>query len=50
MATMLLARVVLHEPMNGWQGAGLAVAFVGIVTIAVHGSLAILLGLKIGHR
>ncbi len=48
MATMLLARLVLREPMNGWQGIGLAVAFVGIVVIAVHGSLAILLGLKIG--
>lgn len=46
MATMLLARVVLREPMNGWQGIGLAVAFLGIVLIAVHGSLAILLGLK----
>ena len=34
--------------MNGWQGAGLAVAFVGIVVIAVHGSLALLLALKIG--
>jgi drug/metabolite transporter (DMT)-like permease len=48
MATMLLARVVLGEAMNGWQGVGFAVAFIGIVTIAVHGSLAILLGLKIG--
>lgn len=48
MVTMLLASVILHEPMNGWQGIGLAIAFVGIVTIAVHGSLAILLGLKIG--
>jgi drug/metabolite transporter (DMT)-like permease len=48
MATMLLGRAVLHEPMNGWQGIGLAIAFVGIVTIAVHGSLALLLGLKIG--
>ncbi len=48
MATMLLARLVLHEPMNDWQGIGLAIAFVGIVVIAVHGSLAILLGLKIG--
>jgi drug/metabolite transporter (DMT)-like permease len=48
MATMLLARVVLGEPMNGWQGAGLAIAFVGIVVIAVHGSLALLLGLQIG--
>jgi drug/metabolite transporter (DMT)-like permease len=48
MATMLLARVVLLEPMNGWQGAGLAIAFAGIVVISVHGSLALLLGLKIG--
>ncbi len=48
MVTMLLACVILHEPMNGWRGIGLAIAFVGIVTIAVHGSLAILLGLKIG--
>jgi drug/metabolite transporter (DMT)-like permease len=46
MATMLLARVVLREPMNGCQGIGLAVAFIGIVLIAVHGSLTILLGLK----
>jgi drug/metabolite transporter (DMT)-like permease len=48
MATMLLARGVLHEPMNGWQGIGLAIAFAGIVVIAVHGSLALLLGLQIG--
>jgi drug/metabolite transporter (DMT)-like permease len=48
MMTMLLARVVLGEPMNGWQGIGLAVAFIGVVAIAVHGSLALLLGLKVG--
>jgi drug/metabolite transporter (DMT)-like permease len=48
MVTMLLARVVLGEPMNGWQGVGLAIAFVGVVAIAVHGSLALLVGLKIG--
>lgn len=48
MATMLLAYFVLKEPMNGWQGAGLAIAFAGIVVISVHGSLALLLGLKIG--
>ncbi|MEJ2436272.1 MAG: DMT family transporter, partial [Pseudolabrys sp.] len=48
MVTMLLARVVLGEPMSGWQGVGLAVAFIGVVAIAVHGSLALLLGLKIG--
>ena len=48
MATMLFARAMLNEPMNGWQGAGLAIAFAGIVVISVHGSLAMLLGLKIG--
>ena len=34
--------------MNGWQGLGTAVAFVGIVVICVHGSLAVLRGLDIG--
>jgi drug/metabolite transporter (DMT)-like permease len=48
MATMLLARLVLHEPMSRWQGLGLAIAFAGIVVISVHGSLALLLGLQIG--
>ena len=48
MATMLLARLVLGEPMNGWQGLGMAIAFTGIVVICVHGSLAMLLGLNIG--
>lgn len=48
MATMLLAHRVLGEPMNGWQGLGMAVAFVGIVVICVHGSLAVLRGLDIG--
>ena len=48
MATMLLARLVLGEPMSGWQGVGLAVAFAGIVVICVHGSFAMLLGLNVG--
>ncbi len=48
MVTMLLAWLVLGEPMNGWQGIGMAIAFAGVVAIAVHGSLALLLGLKIG--
>ena len=48
MATMLLARVVLGEPMNGWQGLGTAIAFTGIVVICVHGSLTMLLGIQIG--
>jgi drug/metabolite transporter (DMT)-like permease len=40
MLTMVLARVVLHEPMNGWQVLGSLVAFGGIVLISVHGSVA----------
>jgi drug/metabolite transporter (DMT)-like permease len=48
MATMLLARALLNEPMNGWQGVGSAIAFVGVVLITVHGSLAMLRGLQIG--
>jgi drug/metabolite transporter (DMT)-like permease len=48
MATMLLARLVLSEQMNGWQGLGMLIAFVVIVIICVHGSLAILSGLNIG--
>ena len=45
--TLVAARFVLGEPMSGWQGVGSVVAFAGIVFIAVHGSLAQLLGLKI---
>jgi drug/metabolite transporter (DMT)-like permease len=48
MSTMLLARIVLGEKMNGWQGLGMAIAFTGIVVICVHGSLTMLLGLQIG--
>jgi drug/metabolite transporter (DMT)-like permease len=48
MATMLLAHFVLKESMNGWQGAGLAIAFVGIVVISVHGNFALLRGLQFG--
>lgn len=48
LATMLLARLVLGEALNGWQGVGMAIAFTGIVVICVHGSLALLLGLQIG--
>jgi drug/metabolite transporter (DMT)-like permease len=46
--TMALARVLLGEPMNGWQALGSAIAFAGIVTICVQGSLARLLGFDIG--
>jgi len=47
--TMVLAHFVIHERMNGWQAIGSAIAFLGIVIIAVHGSLAKLLGLKLGY-
>lgn len=40
MITLALARLVLHEPMNGWQALGSLVAFCGIVVISVHGSAA----------
>jgi len=46
--TMVLAHFAIHERMNGWQGVGSLIAFVGIVVIAVHGSLDKLLGLKLG--
>jgi len=48
MTTIPLARLVLGEPMNLWQGLGLVVAFLGVVVIYVHGRLAVLLGLRIG--
>jgi drug/metabolite transporter (DMT)-like permease len=38
MITMLLARLLIHEPMNGWQALGSAIAFCGIVVVAVQGS------------
>lgn len=46
--TMLLARLVLGEAMNGWQALGSAIAFCGIVVVSVQGSLANLLALQIG--
>jgi drug/metabolite transporter (DMT)-like permease len=48
MITMVLARFVLREPMNGWQALGSAIAFSGIVVTSVQGSLQRLLGLDIG--
>jgi drug/metabolite transporter (DMT)-like permease len=44
--TMVMAKFFLREPMSGWQGVGSVIAFSGIVLVAVHGSLALLLGLK----
>ena len=46
--TMILAGVLLREPLGLWQYLGSAVAFVGIVVTAVQGSLAVLLGLDFG--
>ncbi len=46
--TMVLAAVFLREAMGPWQIVGSLIAFAGIVLIAVQGSLAILLGLKLG--
>ena len=48
MITMVLARLMLGEPMNAWQALGSAVAFAGIVIICVQGSLARLRGFDIG--
>lgn len=36
--TMILARLMLSEPMGGWQVAGSALAFLGIVVIIIKGS------------
>jgi len=46
--TLMLARLILSEPMSGWQAVGSVIAFVGIVVVAVHGSLTLLLGVKVG--
>jgi drug/metabolite transporter (DMT)-like permease len=48
MFTMALARFLLHEPMGPWQAVGLAIAFVGMAVIIVHGDLAALMRLDIG--
>ena len=45
--TLILARFTLREPMSGWQAVGSVIAFAGIVVVAVHGSLALLLGVKL---
>ncbi len=48
MFTMVIASIVLREDMNGWQGIGSAIAFCGVVLIAVQGSFARLVALQIG--
>jgi drug/metabolite transporter (DMT)-like permease len=45
--TMVLAHFVIHEQMNAWQAVGSAIAFLGIVMVAVHGSLDRLLDLQL---
>ena len=47
MITLALAHLVLGERMNAWQAVGSAIAFGGIVLIAVQGSLARLLALQL---
>jgi drug/metabolite transporter (DMT)-like permease len=47
MIIMILARLVLGEPMGPWQGAGTAVALAGVVVIVVKGELPALLRLQI---
>ncbi|MEK1894127.1 MAG: DMT family transporter, partial [Rhizobium sp.] len=44
--TMILARLVLAEPMGGWQAIGSILAFLGIVVIIVKGSPAALMRLN----
>lgn len=46
--TMILARFVLGEKMSGGQAAGSVIALAGVATIAVQGSLTVLLGLNFG--
>ncbi len=43
--TMILARVILAEPMGRWQVIGSILAFVGIAVIILKGSPAALMGL-----
>lgn len=45
--TMVLAYFVLNEPMNTWQSLGSIIAFAGIVSIAVQGSVDKLIGIDL---
>lgn len=45
--TMILARLILGEPMGRWQVIGSIIAFLGIVVIIVKGSPAALLRLEV---
>lgn len=49
LVTMVLARFVLGEGLSLGQGAGAAVAFVGMAVIVVHGDLAALLRLEVSE-
>jgi drug/metabolite transporter (DMT)-like permease len=45
--TMILARLILGEPMGTWQVIGSIIAFLGIVVIVVKGSPAVLMRLDV---
>ncbi|KAB2874806.1 MAG: DMT family transporter, partial [Bauldia sp.] len=45
--TMVLARIVIGEDLGPWQAIGSLVAFIGIVVIAIQGSIATLLSLDL---
>jgi drug/metabolite transporter (DMT)-like permease len=45
--TLVMARFILREDMGMWQVIGSAIAFLGIVVIAVKGSIAALLSLDL---
>jgi drug/metabolite transporter (DMT)-like permease len=46
--TLVLAGILLREPLGPWQALGSLVAFAGIVTITVKGDPRLLLGLDLG--
>jgi drug/metabolite transporter (DMT)-like permease len=48
MITLMLAHLLLSEPLGPGQALGTVVAFLGIVTISVEGSLTRLLGFEFG--
>lgn len=47
MLVLVLAAIMLKEPINGWQGLGTLIAFCGVVFIAVKGSMANLIAFQI---
>lgn len=45
---VLLSRVVLREPMHGWQWLGIAASFAGAVVLISHGDFTVLRELRLG--